>query len=107
MSRRAIAVAAAAAALASVSACGTDALAQSNEIFLQEVEDGPIRPLTAAEKDKLQDPLFRLVLARQPAEIRLAKIQELIQPLAIPSQTRRFFVVDEEIADPRRPPAVP
>jgi len=105
MGRRAIAVAAA--ALASVGACGTHALAQSNEIFLQEVEGGPIRPLTAAEKDKLQDPLFRLVLARQPAEVRLVKIQELIQPLATQSQTRRFFVVDEEIADSRRPPAVP
>src|SRR5262249_25312277 len=90
-----------------VGTLGSHALAQSNEIFLQEIEDGPIRPLTAAEKDKLQDPLFRLVLARQPNEIRLAKIQELIQPLATPSQTRRFFVVDEEITDPRRPPAVP
>jgi hypothetical protein len=101
------AIALAAVALACTGTLCGHALAQSNQIFLQEIEGGPIRPLTTAEKDKLQDPLFRLVLARQPTEIRLAKIQELIQPLATPPQTRRFFVVDEEIADPRRPPAVP
>jgi hypothetical protein len=102
-----LAIALTVAAVACVGGWATASLAQSNEIFLQEREGGPIRPLTSVEKERLQDPLFKLVLARQPAEIRLAKIQELIQPLATPTQTRRFFVISEEIADPRKPPAIP
>ena len=101
------AIALAAVTLSFVVPCCSQVFAQSSEIFLQEVDGGPVRPLTGVEKDKLQDPLFKLVLARQPAETRLAKIQELIQPIATQSQTRRFFVVDEEIADIRKPPAVP
>jgi hypothetical protein len=97
-------VALVAAILACLGASGSHALAQSNDIFFQAVDGGPLRLLNASDKEKLQDPLFKLVLSRQPAEIRLAKIQELIQPSA---QNHRLFVVHEEIADPRKPPSVP
>ena len=50
MTRQAIALAAA--ALGYMGAYAGQALAQSNEIFFQQIEGGPIRPLTAAEKEK-------------------------------------------------------
>ena len=56
--------------------------------------------MSAQEKERLQDPLFRLVLAQRPDEVRLAKIEEMIQP---DRAKRRIFVVDEEIKNPRAP----
>ena len=76
------------------------ARAQSVDIFFQAVEGGPARPLTVEEKANLQDPLFRLVLARQPGVTTLSEIEGLIQA----DRNKRFiFVVDEEIKDFRQP----
>jgi hypothetical protein len=83
--------------------CAVDAsLAQQVDVFRQEVEGGSARPLTADEKAKLQDPLFRLVLARRPDITRLSDTEELIQP---DRSKRMIFVVDEEIRDFRQPQA--
>jgi hypothetical protein len=83
--------------------CAVNAsLAQPVDVFLQEVESGSARPLTADEKAKLQDPLFRLVLARRPDMTRLSDIEGLIQP---DRSKRMIFVVDEEIRDFRQPQA--
>jgi hypothetical protein len=77
-------------------------LAQTNEVFASKDVNGQVvvAPLSADEKERLQDPLFRLVLAQRPDEIRLAKIEEMIQP---DRTKRRIFVVDEEIKNPRPP----
>jgi hypothetical protein len=77
-------------------------LAQTTQIFSSKVVNGQtvVTPLSAEEKGRLQDPLFRLVLAQKPDEIRLAKIEELIQP---DRSKRRIFVVDEEIKNSRAP----
>jgi hypothetical protein len=74
--------------------------AQSIDIFFQAVERGPARPLTPEEKASLQDPLFRLVLARQPNATKLSEIEALIQP---DRGKRSIFVVDEEIKDFKQP----
>jgi hypothetical protein len=77
-------------------------LAQTTEVFSSKVVNGQVvvAPLSADEKERLQDPVFRLVLAQRPDEIRLAKIEEMIQP---DRTKRRIFVVDEEIKNPRPP----
>ena len=77
-------------------------LAQTTEVFSSKDVNGQVvvAPLSAEEKERLQDPLFRLVLAQRPDEIRLAKIEEMIQP---DRTKRRIFVVDEEIKNPRPP----
>jgi hypothetical protein len=76
------------------------ARAQTTQILFQETDTGTARPLTTAEMEKLQDPLFKLVLGRRPDVTKLAEIEGLIQP--DPSK-RRIFVVDEEIKDPQQP----
>jgi hypothetical protein len=65
-----------------------------------DVPCGPISALTPAQKAQLQDPFFRLVLAREPNVTRLDRVQELIRGATGKS---RIFVVEEEIKDPRRP----
>jgi hypothetical protein len=78
------------------------AWAQTTQIFSSRIVNGEVvaTPMSAQEKERLQDPLFRLVLAQRPDEIRLAKIEEMIQP---DRAKRRIFVVDEEIKNPRAP----
>ena len=77
-------------------------LAQTTDVFSSKVVNGQVvvAPMSADEKERLQDPVFRLVLAQRPDEIRLAKIEEMIQP---DRSKRRIFVVDEEIKNPRAP----
>jgi hypothetical protein len=78
---------------------GSRGLAQPADIFSQLRDGATAQPLSAEDKAKLQDPFFRLVLARQPDVTKLADVENLIQPdLA----ARRLFVVDEEIKDPRQ-----
>jgi hypothetical protein len=79
---------------------GAPAAAQVDEVLVQKDEGGPVRPLSADDRARLQDPFFKLVLARQPRETKLAAIEALIQP---DRTKRRIFVVHEEIKDPRRP----
>ena len=74
--------------------------AQPVDVFFQAAEGGPVRPLTADEKTKLQDPVFKLVLSGRPDVTGLSDIEGLIQP---DRSKRRIFVVDEEIMDFRQP----
>jgi hypothetical protein len=74
--------------------------AQSADVFFQEAEQAPVRPLTPDEKTKLQDPVFRLVLAAHPDVSNLSEIEALIQP---DRKKRQIFVVDERIKDPKQP----
>jgi hypothetical protein len=75
-------------------------LAQSTEVFGPRIVNGQTTfvPLSTEQKARLQDPLFRLVLSQRPDELRLAKIEEMIQP---DRSQRRIFIVDEEIKNPR------
>ena len=73
---------------------------QAAQVFFQETDTGQVRPLTTAEKDRLKDPLFRIVLSRRPDVTNLSEIEGFIQP--DPAQ-RRIFVVDEEITDSQQP----
>jgi len=76
------------------------ALAQPQPVLLKQVKDnGPAEKMSPTELTLLGDPLFNLVLKENPALTNLAKIEDLIQP--DPNQ-RSTFVVDENIADPRR-----
>ena len=74
--------------------------AQSSDIFCRPIECGSFRKLTDAERVRLQDPLFRLLLANHAAERELAKIEQHIMG---PTGTRRVFVVFEEIQSVKRP----
>ena len=65
-------------ALAIFLACIGNVFAQSTDIFRQDRDGGPVQKLDAQEKAQLQDPLFKLVLAVRPQEIRLAEIEKLI-----------------------------
>jgi hypothetical protein len=59
---------------------------------------GPVAQLSAERQQELQDPFFRLVLAREPEVRRLDRVVELIRGARGSS---RIFVVSEEIRDPR------
>jgi hypothetical protein len=77
-----------------------DGRTQSTKIFVQDTEAEAPREMTAAERAKLQDPLFKLVISRSPEVIRLTEILTLIQPAPL---QRRLFVVDEQIKSTRTP----
>jgi hypothetical protein len=89
-------------AVAVLTALAGPGWAQTTQVFSSKVVDGRVvvTPMSAEEKERLQDPVFRLVLAQRPDEVRLAKIEEMIQP---DRSKRRIFVVDEEIKNPRAP----
>ncbi len=71
----------------------------SSSILKQDRDDAPAQSLTAAERATLGDPLFDLVLKEHGDLTNLAQLEDLIQPDPTKRQT---FVVDENIADPRR-----
>jgi hypothetical protein len=87
-----------AAVLACLAAAGHDGRAQAADVRFQAAEGVAPRQLTQDEKDKLQDPLFRLVLNQHADVIKLTEVERLIQP---DPAKRRIFVIDEEIKDPR------
>jgi hypothetical protein len=84
--------------LVGVFLANVDSKAQSTKVFEQKTEAAAPEEMTAAEKEKLQDPLFKLVIFQHPEVIRLADILATIQP---DRTKRRMFVVDEEIKSPR------
>ena len=94
------AVAAVAAAILSMGPALTAAWAQSSDIFCQPIECGTFRRLNDADKNRLQDPFFRLVLAKRPDVRRLADIEALIMGT---EGKRRLFVVNEEIQSSVQP----
>jgi hypothetical protein len=74
--------------------------AQAPLLLLKQDRDGaPAQNLTAAEAATLSDPFFELVLREHADVTLLPALEDLIQ--SDPSQ-RATFVVDEDIADPRR-----
>jgi hypothetical protein len=87
-------------AAAVVSLASGTALAQSSQILCQPVECGTFRELTQAEKDRLQDPFFRLVLAPRPT---VRKVTDVEQLLSGATGQSRFFVVDEAIKSSAQP----
>jgi hypothetical protein len=77
-----------------------DGKAQSTKVFVQDTEAAVPREMTSADRAKLQDPLFKLVISQRPEVIKLADILTMIQP---DPAKRRLFVVDEQIKSPRSP----
>ena len=72
---------------------------QPAQLLFQENERDAPRALSEAERAKLGDPLFALVLRDHPEAMTLSEIQALLQP----NENRRrvkVFVVDERLADP-------
>ncbi len=69
-------------------------------LLARDRDDSALRGLTTAERDALGDPLFRLVLKDHADATTLDATEKLLQP---DITKRRVFVVDESIADPRRP----
>jgi hypothetical protein len=92
--------------LAGFATAGFPCFSQSAEVFFQAIEGATARQLTIEEKARLQDPLFKLVLAPRPDATKLIDIEGLILGTNPPDpMRRRIFVVDEEIKDPRQPQA--
>src|SRR5882757_3899083 len=89
-----------AAVLACLAAAGHDGRAQAADLKFQASDGAPVDELAADVKGKLQDPVFRLVLAQHADVVKLAEVERLIQP---DPTKRRIFVIDEKIKDPRQP----
>lgn len=59
------------------------------------LDNGSVRALSEQERSELDDPFFRLVLAKDPVPQTLESVMQAIQPDA---EQRRIFVVSEELA---------
>ncbi len=68
--------------------------AAGQELTIKLRDNDQPRPMTAAELSQLRDPLFRLVIQRNPRPLNLSQIEEAIQPVA---SSRKTFVVSERI----------
>lgn len=85
-------------------AAATARAASAQDLVFKLRDGDQPRPMTAAELSQLADPLFRLVIQKNPKPLGLTAIEEAIQPDAA---KRRTFVVSEQIhqsggpADPR------
>lgn len=88
-------------AVAFVLCIAGESVAQPATVLLlkQERDGAPAQHLSALELAELGDPFFNLVLKGSAHLTNLAQIEDLIQPNRA---ERKTFVVDENIADPRK-----